>query len=47
MVELARQRNGNPFPLTLEACDDQGRLALPADAADRGAAAGGAVARAA
>lgn len=47
VVELARQRNGNPFTLTLEACDDQGRLALPADAADRAAAAGGAVARAA
>ncbi|MBV1687823.1 protein ImuA [Novosphingobium sp. G106] len=29
-VELVRQRNGNPFSLELEACDDTGRLALPA-----------------
>lgn len=29
-VELVRQRNGNPFSLQLEACDDTGRLALPA-----------------
>lgn len=29
-VDLVRQRGGNPFSLILEACDDQGRLALPA-----------------
>jgi protein ImuA len=29
-VELARQRGGPPFTLQLEACDDTGRLALPA-----------------
>ncbi len=29
-VELARQRGGPPFTLELEACDDTGRLALPA-----------------
>jgi protein ImuA len=46
-VELARQRWGNPFSLTVEACDDTGRLALPADVADRATAAAGAVARAA
>lgn len=46
-VELARQRNGAPFTLTMEGCDAQGRLALPAAAADRAAAAGGAAARAA
>lgn len=28
-VELVRQRNGNPFSLEVEACDDTGRLALP------------------
>lgn len=31
-VELVRQRNGNPFSLEVEACDDTGRLALPAAA---------------
>ena len=31
-VELVRQRNGNPFSIVLEACDDTGRLALPAPA---------------
>ncbi|AMG75544.1 ImuA family protein [Sphingopyxis granuli] len=41
-VELVRQRGGPPFSLELEACDDQGRLALPAAAADRAVAAGGA-----
>lgn len=46
-VELVRQRNGHPFSLTVEACDDQGRLALPAPAPDRAAEADGAVARAA
>lgn len=38
-VELVRQRNGNPFSLELEACDDTGRLALPAAAPDRAIAA--------
>lgn len=37
-VDLVRQRGGNPFSLLVEACDDQGRLALPAAAADRAAA---------
>jgi protein ImuA len=46
-IELARQRGGNPFSLLVEACDDTGRLALPADAADRAAPAVGATARAA
>ncbi|MES2272175.1 MAG: protein ImuA [Pseudomonadota bacterium] len=46
-VELARQRAGNPFSLELEACDEQGRLALPAAAPDRAAARGRAVAQAA
>ncbi len=41
-VELVRQRGGPPFSLELEACDDQGRLALPAATADRALAAGGA-----
>lgn len=41
-VELVRQRGGPPFSLELEACDDQGRLALPAAARDRAVAAGGA-----
>jgi protein ImuA len=34
-VTLARQRGGEPFQLLLEACDDQGRLALPAEPRDR------------
>jgi len=52
-VELVRQRNGNPFSLELEACDDTGRLALPAATRDRTAlpgrasAAAGAASRAA
>jgi protein ImuA len=46
-IELVRQRNGAPFSITVEACDDQGRLALLAPAADRAAAVGGAAARAA
>lgn len=46
-VELARQRAGNPFTLELEACDEQGRLALPAAAPDRATARGRAVAQAA
>lgn len=46
-VELVRQRNGPSFSLILDACDAEGRLALPAGVADRAAAAGGAAARAA
>lgn len=38
-IELARQRGGNPFTLILEGCDAQGRLGLPAAAADRAVAA--------
>ena len=38
-VDLVRQRNGNPFSLMVEACDDTGRLALPAGARDRAATA--------
>jgi protein ImuA len=37
-VELVRQRNGNPFSLELDACDDTGSLAFPAPAPDRAAA---------
>jgi protein ImuA len=37
-VMLMRQRGGNPFSLELEACDDTGRLALPAAAPDRASA---------
>lgn len=46
-VELVRQRGGNPFSLILEACDDTGRLALPAAARDRAAAPVAATSRAA
>lgn len=46
-VELVRQRAGNPFSLIVEACDAKGRLALPAPARRRAAAAGGAASRAA
>jgi protein ImuA len=46
-VELVRQRGGNPFSLIVEACDGKGRLALPAPARDRAAAAAGASRRAA
>jgi protein ImuA len=46
-VELVRQRGGNPFTCQLEACDDTGRLALPAALADRTAAAVGAASLAA
>ncbi|MGL3822321.1 ImuA family protein [Sphingopyxis sp. R3-92] len=42
-VELVRQRGGPPFSLELEACDDQGRLALPSATADRAVATGRAV----
>jgi protein ImuA len=37
LVELARQRGGESFSLTLEGCDETGRLAVPA-APGRGAA---------
>ncbi|WP_311269483.1 protein ImuA [Sphingobium sp. WCS2017Hpa-17] len=47
LVELVRQRNGNPFSLELEACDDTGRLALPAAAPNRAVAMGGAAIQAA
>ncbi|PXA87404.1 protein ImuA [Nostoc sp. 3335mG] len=46
-VELVRQRNGNPFSFLLEACDDTGRLALPAAPRDRATAAVGAASQAA
>lgn len=46
-VELVRQRGGNPFSLVVEACDDTGRLALPAPARHRTAAAVGAASQAA
>ncbi len=46
-IELVRQRNGNPFSIMLEACDDTGRLALPAAAPDRAPAQAGAASRAA
>jgi protein ImuA len=46
-IELVRQRNGNPFSLLVEACDDTSRLALPAGARDRAAPAARATARAA
>jgi protein ImuA len=46
-VDLVRQRGGNPFSLILEACDDEGRLALPAAARHRAAAQVDAASRAA
>ncbi|MGH6616029.1 ImuA family protein [Sphingomonas sp.] len=46
-VELVRQRGGNPFSLELDACDDTGRLALPAATADRAVATAGAASQAA
>jgi protein ImuA len=46
-VELVRQRNGNPFSLEVEACDDTGRLALPAAAPHRAAASARAASQAA
>jgi protein ImuA len=46
-VELVRQRGGNPFTLDLEACDDTGRLALPAAAPDRATATAGTTSQAA
>jgi len=38
LVELIRARAGECADFVVEACDDQGRLALPADVADRQAA---------
>jgi protein ImuA len=46
-VELVRQRGGAPFSLMLEACDDTGRLALPAAAPHRAPAQAGATSQAA
>lgn len=46
-LELIRQRGGESATWIVEACDETGRCALPADVADRTAAAGGAVRRAA
>jgi protein ImuA len=46
-VELVRQRNGDPFSLELEACDDTGRLALPAATSHRTTAPVGASSQAA
>jgi protein ImuA len=46
-LSLARQRGGEPFDTLMEACDETGRLALPARMAARPAAAGGADSRAA
>ncbi len=37
LVELIRARAGESADFTLEACDDQGRLALPAELAERSA----------
>ncbi|MFC0200818.1 ImuA family protein [Paracoccus rhizosphaerae] len=41
LVQLVRARAGECFDLELEACDGTGHLGLPADVADRPAAAGG------
>ncbi|TYP65904.1 ImuA family protein [Stutzerimonas stutzeri] len=41
LVELMRARAGETFDLEVEACDGTGHLGLPADVADRPAAAGG------
>ncbi|EJL23529.1 ImuA family protein [Novosphingobium sp. AP12] len=46
-IELVRQRGGNPFSFCVEACDDQGCLALPAAVADRATTTVGAAIRAA
>lgn len=39
-VALERQRGGEPFTTLMEACDDTGRLALPAALGDRSRASG-------
>lgn len=41
LVELVRARAGESFDIEVEACDGSGHLGLPADMADRSAAAGG------
>jgi protein ImuA len=46
-LALVRQKGGEPFEMQVEACDATGRCALPANVADRKAAAGGAARRAA
>lgn len=46
-LSLVRQRGGDPFELLVEACDETGRLALPAALVDRPRAAGRATSRAA
>ena len=46
-LDLVRQKGGDPFTLEVEACDETGRCDLPADVADRTAAAGRAKSRAA
>lgn len=46
-VELVRQRGGESADWMMEACDETGRLALPARLADRTAGAGRALSRAA
>ena len=46
-LTLVRQKGGEPFEMQVEACDATGRCALPANVADRKAAAGGAARRAA
>jgi protein ImuA len=46
-VDLVRQRGGEPFQLIVEACDETGRIALPAALVDRSVAPGRARPRAA
>ena len=46
-IELVRQRGGEPYSSILEACDGEGRLALPAAARDRAAPQERAITRAA
>lgn len=41
-LACVRQRGGNPFELVVEAPDETGRIALPAELVDRPAASGGA-----
>ncbi|MGE4404302.1 ImuA family protein [Pseudomonas sp.] len=47
MVELARQRGGEPFSMILEGCDETGRLAVPAELGHRPAETVGTVRQAA
>jgi len=46
-LDLVRQKGGDSFTIEVEACDETGRCALPADVADRTATAGRANRRAA